>query len=190
MRIPLTSGQIVTIHGWNPSKETLSWSDVMCNDTLTFDFLHRQTCIPKEMLYRLQPDIAAWVSAKRVVLSDLPALKPWGAHPIRDLGADLGELLDMGWDAASMRKAGVTYSDLMEVGMTPMNMKLFGYTLYDWSTLGFSESDAAGFTAPQLAQLFGLTRADVARCFIGDRRGNENRGSARGVCVTSTASRS
>lgn len=165
----------------------------MSQESLTFDFLHRHTCIPKELLYRLQPDIAAWVSSKKVTLSDLPALKQWGAHPIRDLGADLGELLDMGWDAASMRRAGVTYSDLIDAGMTPKNMRLFGYTLYDWSTLGFSESDAAGFTAPEVAQLFGLTRADVARCFMGGRNGNGTQqvnSSTHNVCVTSTVSRS
>jgi hypothetical protein len=171
MKIPLTAGQIVTIHGWMTPKETLSWTDVLYNERLTFSFLHCQACISKELLHRLQPDITAWVSAKRVGLQDAPMLTLWGAHPIRDLKADLGDLINLGWRAAAMQKAGVTYADLVEAGMTPASMMLFGYTLYDWSTLGFTEPDASGLTAPELGRLFGLTRADVSRCFIGGRGG-------------------
>jgi hypothetical protein len=167
MRIPLTSGQMVTIHTWSTPKETLSWSEVLGKEHLTFAFLHTHVCISRELLHKLQPDIAAWVSAKRVALSDIEALGLWGAHPIRDLKADVGELLDLGWNAASMRKSGVTYADLVDAGVTPKIMKLFGYSLYDWSTLGFAEPDTARFTAPELALLFGLTRADVSRCFVG-----------------------
>jgi hypothetical protein len=75
----------------------------------------------------------------------------------------------MGWKANMMHAMGVTYHDLVEAGMTPDSMILFGFTLYDWSILGFSEADAAGFSAPALGRLFGLTRADVSRCFIGGK---------------------
>ena len=170
MRIPLTAGQSVTIHGWLAPKETLSWAEVLSDETLTFSFLHGHARISKELLHRLQPDIAAWVSAKRVELQDIPDLTPWGAHPIRDLKADLGDMAQLGWSAFGMNKAGVTYTDLVEIGMTPVSMQLFGYTLYDWSMLGFSESDAAKLSAPELGRLFGLTRADVSRCFIGTDR--------------------
>lgn len=170
MKIPLTAGQSVTIHGWLAPKETLSWADVLADESLTFAFLHGHTRISKELLHRLQPDIAAWVSARRVELQDIPDLTPWGAHPIRDLKADLGDMAQLGWSAFGMRRAGVTYADLVEIGMTPVSMQLFGYTLYDWSTLGFSESDAAKLSAPDLGRLFGLTRADVSRCFIGTDR--------------------
>ncbi len=164
MRITLTAGQSVTIHGWMNPKETLTWSEV---------------------LHRLQPDIGAWASAKKVELQDIASLAQWGyAHPIRDLKADLGDLIHLGWPAANMRRAGVAYSDLVEAGMTPDSMVLFGYTLYDWITLGFSESDAAGFSAPALGRLFGLTRADVSRCFIGGK------GAQQGLQVTGTASKS
>jgi hypothetical protein len=169
MRIKLTSGQSVTIHGWMNPRDTLSWGDVLGDEGLTFSFLHDYTHISPVLLHRLQPDIGAWVSAKRVDLIDIPLLSPWGAHPIRDLKADLGDLVNMPWKAHDMRAVGVTYSDLVEAGMTPDSMILFGYTLYDWSTLGFSEADAIDFSAPALGRLFGLTRADVSRCFIGGR---------------------
>jgi hypothetical protein len=169
MRIKLTAGQSVTIHGWMNPKDTLSWVDVLADERLTFSFLHNYTNISLVLLHRLQPDIGAWVSAKRVELLDTPTLLPWGAHPIRDLKADLGDLVYMGWKANMMHAMGVTYHDLVEAGMTPDSMILFGFTLYDWSILGFSEADAAGFSAPALGRLFGLTRADVSRCFIGGK---------------------
>jgi hypothetical protein len=176
MRIPLTAGQSVTIHGWLSPKETLSWTDVLADEGLNFAFLHTHANISKELLHRLQPDIGAWVSAKRVGLQDTPNLTPWGAHPIRDLKADLGDMAQLGWSAFGMQQAGVSYADLVQIGMTPASMQLFGYTLYDWSILGFSEPDAARLTAPELGRLFGMTRADVSRCFISTER---NRGTCR-----------
>ena len=166
MRIPLTAGQSVTIHGWVTPKSTLTWSDVLGDERLTFVFLHNYTHISKEFLHRLQPDIGAWVAAKRVEWSDAPILTNWGAHPIRDLKADLGDLVSTSWGASLMHKVGVTYADLVEAGMTPDSMVLFGYSLNDWITLNFTESDAAGFSAPALGRLFGLTRTGVSRCFI------------------------
>jgi len=179
MKIPLTPGQIVTIHGWLTPKETLSWTDVLADEKLTFAFLHGQTKIPRDLLHRLQPDIAAWVSARKVELQDTPLLLPWGAHPIRDLKADLGDMIHVGWSAESMRKAGVTYADLVEAKMTPSSMPLFGYTLYEWSTLGFCEPDAARLTAPELGRLFGMTRGDVSRCLMGSKK-SEGRHSTAG----------
>ncbi len=164
MRIPLTAGQAVTIHGWLQPKETLSWMDVLSNPLLTFSFLHIQTGIPKELLHRLQPDITAWVAEGRVRLEDTPSLSQWGAHPIRDLNADLGDIIHMRWPAAVMAKSGVTYSDLVDAGMTHDSMGLFGYTLCDWRVLGFTASDAERLHASALARLFNLTAADVIKC--------------------------
>jgi len=164
MRIPLTAGQAVTIHGWLQPKETLSWTDVLTDPALTFSFLHTHTKIPKELLHRLQPDIAAWAAAGRVRLEDMPALAQWGAHPIRDLNADLGDIIHMRWPAAVLAKSGVTYADLVGAGMTHDSMGLFGYTLRDWSVLGFSAADAERLHASALARLFNLTAADVIKC--------------------------
>jgi hypothetical protein len=154
----------VTIHGWLNPKETLSWTDVLGNATLTFAFLNTRTRIPRELLHRLQPDMAAWVNASRVSLEDLPSLTPWGAHPIRDLQADLGDIVHMGWGAAVLAKAGVTYSELVEAGMTPQSMGLLGFTLYDWNSLGLTAADAEQIPAATLARLFNLTPVGVARC--------------------------
>jgi len=164
MRIPLTAGQAVTIHGWLQPKETLSWVDVLGNPTLTFSFLVSQTRIPVELLHRLQPDINAWVSASRVRLEDIPALTLWGAHPLRDLNADLGDLIHMEWPACVLCRAGVTYADLVDAGMTHDSMGLFGFTLREWGSLGFGPADAERLQASALARLFNLTPADVCKC--------------------------
>ena len=165
MRIPLTPGQAVTIHGWINPKETLSWMDILANPDLSIKFLTTTTKIPKELLHRLQPDITAWVRAERVSLAEVPKyLNTWVAHPLRDLKADLGDIMELKWDAKTMRTAGVTYSDLKEAGMTHDTMGLFDYTLYDWSTLGFSKTDAESLPAHALGRLFGMTKHDVIRC--------------------------
>ena len=164
MRIPLTAGQAVTIHGWMNPKETLTWTDVLNNEALTFGFLHGSARIAKELLHRMQPDITAWVSSGRAGIEDLQHLGPWGAHPIRDLKADLGDVIHMRWGAQALSRAGVTYSDLVEAGMTHESMGLLGFTLYDWGLIGFTEADAEKIPAAILGRLFNLTPSGVARC--------------------------
>jgi len=163
-KIPLTAGQAVTVFGWAHPKEHLTWTDILARERLTFAFLITDARISRELLHRLQPDISAWVSANRVSMADITNLKAWEAHPIRDLKADLGDLLDSGWPAETMSKVGVTHSDLLEAGMTPETMAIFKYTLFDWSTLGFSKADAEKIPGPQLARLFKMTKADILRC--------------------------
>jgi hypothetical protein len=113
----------------------------------------------------MQPDIKAWVQANRASLSDAPSfIQIWAAHPIKDLKADLADIIGFNWKAKTMRQAGVTYADLKDAGMTHETMGLFGYTLYEWSTLGFSRADADIVPAPILGRLFCLTKMDVLRC--------------------------
>ena len=165
IKIPLTPGQAVTIHGWMRPKQTLTWTDVLANEGLTMEYLHTVTKIPKELLHRMQPDIKCWVQAGRVALADAPSfMHVWAAHPIKDLKADLGDIINLNWDAKTARQAGLTHTDLIDAGMTHEMMAVFKYTLYEWSTLGFSRSDAEAVEAPTLARLFGLTKVDVLRC--------------------------
>ena len=164
MRIPLTAGQAVTIHGWLNPKEWLTWADVAGNEKLTLVFLPKHARRPKELLHRLQPDVTAWRALGKVGVEDLALLSPWGVHPIRDLKANLGDLIHMRWSAQALAKTGMTYADLVEAGMTPLNMGMFGYTLYDWGQLGMTHEDADKIPAHELGRLFNLTRADVAKC--------------------------
>ena len=168
MRIPLTAGQAVTIYGlMSPNlKETPSRNDVMANSQLTFAYLVGYTSIPKELLHRLQPNIGAWVAAGRVTLENAPASAHsiWSAHLIKDLKADLGDVIQMGWPASVLSKAGVTYGDLKEAGLTHEGMGLLGYTLYDWGGLGFTAQGALALPPHVLGRLFKLTPAEVAAC--------------------------
>jgi hypothetical protein len=164
MRIPLTAGQAVTVHGWWNPKETMTWTDVVGNERLTLQYLHRDVKIPKELLHRMQPDIKAWVALGRASVDDMALLGPWGAHPMRDLNANLGDIIHLKWSAQALAKAGVTYSDLLEAGLTHESMGLLGFTLYDWSQLGLTHEDAQKIPSHVLGRLFNLTRADVAKC--------------------------
>jgi hypothetical protein len=163
--IPLTPGQSVTIHGWMRPKDTLCWTDVLANKGLTMQFLSDTTKIPKELLHRMQPDIKCWLQAGRVRLEDTPSIQHlWAAHPIKDLKADLPELLYLRWDAKTMHTAGVTYAELCDADMTHETMALFGYSLYDWSTLGFGRAEAEAMSVADLWRLFKMQKADVLKC--------------------------
>ena len=168
MRIILSPGQAVTIHGWMAPKETLTWNDVIGNERLTVKFLTGTAKVSKELLHKVQPDLMAWLKAGRVTLPEThELLGVWTAHPIKDLKADFADIVALKWGAQTMRMAGVTYQDLRESGMTNDTMGLFALTLYDWSTLGFSRSDAEAIPAAHLCRTFGMQKADVIRCLKG-----------------------
>ena len=171
LKIPLTPGQAVTVHGWLRPKDTLSWTDVLANPVLSMSFLHTQANIPKELLHRMQPDITAWTKAGRVQIEEAHTfLSIWAAHPINDLKADLADIAAFKWNSKTMRAAGVSYGDLKEAGMTYETMRWFHYTLYEWSTLGFTRADAEAFPAHALGKLFAMTKQDVLRC-LSERQG-------------------
>ena len=164
-QIPLTPGQSVTIHGWLRPKDTLTWTDVLANGKLSMEFLHSKTNIPKELLHRMQPDIKAWLQAGRVGVEDAPSfMHIWTAHPIKDLDAQLHDIMHLKWDAKTMRLAGMTYADLCEAGMTHETMAIFGYTLYEWSTLGFCRTDAEKISIADTWRLFKMQKVDVLKC--------------------------
>ena len=164
LKIPLTAGQAVTVHGWFRPKETLSWTDVLGNQDLTMQYLNKTIRIPLSLLHKMQPDITAWIKSGRASMEEAPVfLSVWAAHPIKDLKADLGDIVGFKWKAKTMRESGVTYSDLMEAGMTHETMALFNYTLYEWMLLGFSKTDAEAVPAHILGRLFNMTKPDVLR---------------------------
>jgi hypothetical protein len=163
--IPLTPGQSVKIHGWLRPKDTLTWTDVLANGSLSMEYLHTKTKITKELLHRMQPDIKCWLNAGRVSVEDTPFfMHVWTAHPIKDCNAGLEDIIRFQWDAKTMREVGVTYADLCEAGMTYETMAVFGYTLYDWSTLGFGKIEAEAVGLADMWRLFKMQKQDVLKC--------------------------
>ena len=163
MRLRLTAGQGVYLHGIMAPKRSLSWHDVLANDTLTLSRLIAAN-LPLASLHQLQPDTAAWIRARRVTLADCPRMAPWAAHPTRDFGADLGEIADIKWSVDTMVAMGLTYTDLQEVGLCVSNMPLFSHVrLLGWAQLGLCRSHVADVPEPALVRLFGLSKHDVMR---------------------------
>jgi len=160
MRITLTPGQAVSIHGWMGARLTLTWGDVLSKDTLTFGKLVSFNISEKSM-YVLQPDLQAWIRQDRAALADCPRMRSWDAHPIKDFKADLADLVSMQWSHDVLTKMGVGYDDLLGLGLTPDTMCLFPYTLMMWSSLGFRRVHADGIPRNTLFRLFGMTREDV-----------------------------
>ena len=96
MRISISPGQAVTIHGWLRARQALTWADVLYVKAMTYQTLLSYN-IPEQDLYILQPDLQAWIRAGRATLADCPRMRAWDAHPIRDFKADLADLVSMHW---------------------------------------------------------------------------------------------
>ena len=163
MRIVLTPGQAVTIHGWWRARQGLTWGDVLSNERLNFVSLLSYN-LTEQDLYVLQPDLQAWVRAGKAMLKDCPRMRAWDAHPVRDFKADLSDIIRADWSAETLARTGVTYEDLLTLGITPEAMPLFRYTLMMWTNLGFRRHHAEKVPANQLFSLFGLSKQEILSC--------------------------
>lgn len=163
MRLRLTAGQAVFLHGWLTPKRSLTWADVQSCPAMTLDNL-LDARIPLAALHQLQPDPSAWVRAGRATLVDCPTMAPWGAHPVRDFGAELADLVELRWPVELMLDVGLTYHDLVEIGLSFSNMRLFSWIrLLGWAQLGLRRADVKDVPEPVLVRLFGLPKLDVLR---------------------------
>lgn len=163
MRVRLTAGQACFLHGWLWPKRYLTWEHILSGDHLTLQRLLAGN-IPLGILHQLQPDVGAWIRAKRVVLADCPLMHPWAPHPVRDFHADLGDIIETQWGADTMQSVGLTYRDLTEIGLSFSNMGLFtNIRLLGWAQLGLTRADVAYVPEATLVRLFGLTKMDVLR---------------------------
>jgi len=161
MRISLTPGQAVTIHGWMRARLSLTWADVLyAGEGLTYQKLLSYN-LTEQSLYILQPDLQAWIRAGRATLADCPRMRSWDAHPIRDFKADLGDIVQQRWPSEVLARIGVDYDELLGLGLTPETMNLFPYTLMMWSTLGFRRAHADAIPANTIFRLFGMAKQDV-----------------------------
>ena len=160
MRISLTPGQAVSIHGWLRARQTLTWGDVLASETLNFERLQSFN-ISEQELYVLQPDLHAWIKHAKGALADCPRMRSWEAHPIKDFKADLADIVGMRWSHDTLTRMGVSYEELLELGLTPETMNLFGYTLMMWASVGFRRCHCETIPANTLFRLFSMAKQDV-----------------------------
>ncbi len=159
--IKLTPGQAVSLHSWSTPRLSLQWTDVVENERITFARC-KECNVPLKLLHQMQPDIREWKQHGGVTLVHLPEMQHlWNAHPIRDMQADLSDLLRMRWTADTLKRLHVTMDDLREIGLTADNMTLFGFTLFGWVSLGLNTDDIMEMNDGQIARNFGLTRHAV-----------------------------
>jgi hypothetical protein len=164
MKIALTPGQAVSIHGWFRARQTLSWGDVILLPGLNFGTLLNTYRVTEQDLYLLQPDIKAWVKAGKAGLPDCPRMKLWDAHPVKDFNADLADIIAQQWSCETLHRTGVTYADLQDLGLTAETMNLFNFTLMMWATLGFQRRHAEPIHHNLLFRLFSMSKQDVLAC--------------------------
>lgn len=160
-KIELTPGQAVWVFGWVKARKVLTWGDVLANERLTFEYLHKECNLPAQQLYLLQPEREAWIKMDKVKLDDINFLLTWSTHPIRDMKADLADIAKMNWPADVLKKLGVTYEDLCEIGMTHQTMSLFKLSLHGWSSIGFRRAHASEIPTTDLYRLFRMPWQDV-----------------------------
>ena len=164
MRIPLTPGQAVSVHGWLAARQWLTWGDVLASDTLTFKSL-LSFRLSEAQLHNLQPDIHAWIRNHKVQLEDAPSLLLWSTQPVKEMKADLADVVSARWTAEQMTRIGLTYHDLVALGLTAENMILFNHiTLMGWAQLGLRREHADKIQPPILYRLFGMSKNDVVAC--------------------------
>jgi hypothetical protein len=165
MRIVLTAGQAVLAHGWLKAREYLTWGDVLNNDNLTFEYLHKTINLGDRILHSLQPDLQAWIKSKKVTVENCPSLSLWGAHPIHDFHSDLADMIRLRWHAEQYKSMGISYENLLSLGLTAETMMLFGFTLMNWMQIGFSRVHCDPIPDNILYRLFSMNKLQVLSCF-------------------------
>ena len=165
--ITLQPYQAVRLYGWfsRHLKTSLAWSDVCTHSEITM-----QLCIDNGIslanLKLVQPSLLEWKKHGSLCLTQLPKLSAtFDAHPVKDLQADLADIISMRWSASELHDLGVTYQDLLDIGMVAGTMRLFGYSLLGWITLGFTCQDMQTISDADIYLLFGMSKMNAERCF-------------------------
>jgi len=119
-------------------------------------------------LYRLQPSMQQWISAKKIRLQDYEvASHRWkGLDPLVDFEPDhlgLCDLINTKFSAQALLRCGLTVDKLItRASMNWDFMVLFGYTLAQWQDLGFSHEHLNSMRDADVARVFGATRGTVS----------------------------
>jgi len=53
----------------------------------------------------LQPEREAWIEMEKVTLNDINFLLTWSAHPVKDMKADLSNIVSMGWRSGTSSRS-------------------------------------------------------------------------------------
>ena len=131
----LTARQATLLHGWMRARPFLTWDDVV-QTRLTLDNLIDAGCRARDVV-TMQPNARLWaVHAGANIVHARWMLQAWPAHPLRDLGADLGDMLSHKFTAAELVQMGVTHGDLVRAGMTARFEGMFKFAEWEWELLG------------------------------------------------------
>jgi hypothetical protein len=167
--ITLTPGQAVMLYSWTRPMLTLRWSDIVANEHITWDLLKR-VGLTSSQLYSIQPDGKQWVLHAQINLGHLRDMLPtWKIHPIKDMSADLADIISMKWPSETMRALGITFDDLIQVGLNPANMTLFGFTLMSWMTVEMYSRHVEEMSDVQVHHVFGMTKQAALSCLRNPR---------------------
>jgi hypothetical protein len=158
--VNLKPHQTISLFGWFNLKPFVAWDDVLNNHSITFRSM-RNVGLSSAQLYTMQPDTASWINHAGITLHDCIEMTQWPLHPIRDMNADLGDILSMRWTPDQMMRLGITLDDLTCIGMEADVMCLFGYPLTSWVHLGLTRKHVVSMNDADIRRVFYISRGQV-----------------------------
>lgn len=157
----LTPLQSVTIHGWLYPKRTLSWDDIVANDSITVKKLAVDANISQESLKLIQPDIYEWIHKKYVSYDDVPYMTGFPLNPITHLNGDISTLVQHRYSPQVLSAVGLDYGKLQMNHLNVRWMKMLNFTLREWMTLGMTVQDVASLSNSDIAEVFGAKKEAI-----------------------------
>lgn len=130
----LTARQATLLHGWWQARQFLTWDDVL-SKKLTLGRLMGVGCRARDVM-TMQPNPQEWAKHAGATVEHARYMKHWPAHPLRDLGADLADMLAQKFTPAELLEMGVTHADLVLAGMTARFESMFKFAPGEWELLG------------------------------------------------------
>lgn len=109
----------------------------------------------------MQPDASSWRQHASITLHDCLEMTQWPLHPIRDLNADLGDIISMRWTPDQMVRLGISLDDLVGIGMESDVMCMFGYPLTAWIHLGLKRNHVMSMSDADIRRVFSISRGQV-----------------------------
>jgi hypothetical protein len=153
----LTPRQSVHVHGWLKPKRTLHWDDVRNNQSISLQTL-MDSGLTAEDLKKLQPAVKEWITHKQVSLSHVSKMLAWPLHPVKHLGANIGDLATMHYPTAVLRRLGITYTFMRDaMAMSDDWMRMLRYTPAEWAELSFEKVHALEMGEKRVMSVFSLS---------------------------------
>lgn len=152
--------QSIKIHGWWNPKRTLSWDDIVSDDSL--DVVRLVEEVGEDSLKVIQPDIYEWINKKYVSYEEVPYMTCFPLDPIVHLNGDISTLVTYKYRPEVLGAIGMTYTLMKDsYHLNPKWMAMLDFTLSEWLSLGMSLNDVERMSEKDSMEVFGTCLSGV-----------------------------